>query len=105
MAEPVERFDDELGEWVPFDHEALRAETERRIAEKRASAVGPMFNLEQLKRANNGSGATMGMTDREYAQSMFDIARAEGRPDPEPLNKKSAAIAPKRGVFRKATGV
>ena len=63
------------------------------------------LNTEGLKRANQGKSATMGMTDREYARSMYDIARAEGRPDPIPLNKESAAVAPAKGVFRKPTGV
>ena len=63
------------------------------------------FNVEGIKRANTGRSATMGMTDREYARSMYDIARSEGRPDPIPLNKESAALAPAKGVFRKPTGV
>jgi len=63
------------------------------------------LNVQSLKNANSGTSVTMGMTDREYAKSIYELARKEGREDPLPLTRSAAAIAPKRGVFRKPTGV
>lgn len=63
------------------------------------------LNTENIKRANNGTSVTGGMTDREYAKNMFDHARSTGQEDPIPMNGEAAKLAPAKGVFRKATGV
>lgn len=56
-------------------------------------------------RERNGDGVTGGMTNREYVKDMYEKRRAAGLEDPVPSNKKAAAFAPGKGVFRKATGV
>lgn len=54
-----------------------------------------------LQNANKGLGAAGHMTDREYVRDMYEKRRAQGLPDPEPMNSKSAALAPGKGIYRK----
>ena len=63
------------------------------------------LHTENIKRANNGTSVTGGLTDREYARNMYEHARATGQEDPIPMNSEAAALAPAKGVFRKPTGV
>jgi hypothetical protein len=58
-----------------------------------------------FSRERSGDGPTSGMGTREYVKDMFESRRAAGREDPVPENRKAAAFAPGKGVFRKATGV
>lgn len=82
------------GHWPDYVHSCLECKL-----------YNVKFHTENIKRANNGNSVTGGMTDREYAHNMYASARAAGQDDPIPMNAEAAALAPAKGIFRKATGV
>lgn len=57
-------------------------------------------NTENLAREREGRGPGGDMSNREYVRKMYEDRRAAGLEDPEPENRKAAALAPKRGIVR-----
>lgn len=58
------------------------------------------FNTSSMKREREGRDVTNGRGTREYVRDMYEKRRAAGMEDPIPENKKSAAFAPAKGVFK-----
>lgn len=57
-------------------------------------------NTANLRRDREGRGPGGDMSTREYVKDMYEKRRARGLPDPEPENRKAAAMAPARGILR-----
>lgn len=57
-------------------------------------------NTAALKMHNSGADITDGRGTAAYVKDMYAEARAKGEEDPIPANKKAAAFAPAKGVYR-----
>lgn len=85
------RYDISTGEWLTINEWDERYPVPER--------TGPMFNITGLRWEREGKDVTGGRGTKAYVKSMYDKARAAGRPDPEPMNSEAAKYAPAAGVL------